>query len=44
MLLIRDTGLPQLLASNLPTEENRTDLVIRGNVLLNTKFAIFLRT
>jgi hypothetical protein len=36
MLLERDTGLPQFLTPNLLTEGKEADLVIRGNVVLNT--------
>jgi hypothetical protein len=36
MLMGRETGLLQLLAPNLLTRGNEADLVIRGNVVLNT--------
>ena len=36
VLLGRDTGLPHLLAPNLLTGGKGADLVIRGNVVLNT--------
>jgi hypothetical protein len=36
MLIGREMGLLQLLASNLLTGEKGADLVIRGNVVLNT--------
>jgi hypothetical protein len=36
VLLRRDTGLPHLLAPNLLTGEKGADLVICGNVVLNT--------
>jgi hypothetical protein len=36
MLMGRETGLLQLLAPNLVTEGKKADLVIRGNIVLNT--------
>jgi hypothetical protein len=36
VLLGRDTGLPHLLAPNLLTGGKGADLVIRGDVVLNT--------
>jgi hypothetical protein len=36
VLLGRDTSLPRLLAPNLLTGGKGADLVIRGNVVLNT--------
>jgi hypothetical protein len=41
MLMGRETGLLQLLAPNLVTGGKEADLVIRGNVVLNTLSACY---